>query len=151
MRSTLVAFLHLVAAVPGAAAAAPTVVDYARAGLPVFTARRGGLQLNGKRLTLKGLSWFGFEGNNAVVDGLWQRPIDAYMEFIVANRFNALRIPLACNPFAQPDASRLPVDRRAEPGGDGHADIADARGGARRLSRATCAAGRASARQRCLA
>ena len=97
MRSALVALLHQVAASSVAAATAPPVLDYARAGLPVFTARHGGLQLNGKRLTLKGLSWFGFEGNNAVVDGLWQRPIDAYMEFIVANHFNALRIPLACN------------------------------------------------------
>ena len=85
------------------AAVAPDAVpgsghsNFAHHGLPVFTAHQGGLQLNGKHLTLKGLSWFGFEGNNAVVDGLWQRPLDAYLDFVASNGFNAIRVPLAYN------------------------------------------------------
>lgn len=89
----------LVRAIATAAAAASGGghTSFAHHGLPVFTAQQGGLQFNGKRLTLKGLSWFGFEGNNAVVDGLWQRPLDAYLDFIAANQFNAIRVPLAYN------------------------------------------------------
>ena len=45
----------------------------------------------------KGVSWFGFEGNNALVDGLWQRPIAGYLDFLAENGFNALRLPLAYN------------------------------------------------------
>jgi endoglucanase len=97
--------VQLLALAVAAAAVAPDAApagghstsDHAHHGLPVFTALQGGLQLNGKRLTLKGLSWFGFEGNNAVVDGLWQRPLDAYLDFVAANGFNAIRVPLAYN------------------------------------------------------
>eukprot|EP00966_Prymnesium_polylepis_P015288 353602-Prymnesium_polylepis.4 len=64
---------------------------------PDFTATRGSLHLNGKKLHLKGLSWFGFEGDNAVVDGLWQHSVDSYLDVLVANQFNALRVPLALN------------------------------------------------------
>ena len=45
--------------------------------LPEFHARGGYLQMNGKRVYVKGISWFGFEGDSAVVDGLWKRPVEA--------------------------------------------------------------------------
>ena len=53
--------------------------------------------LDGKEVHIKGLSWFGFEGDNAVADGLWQHSVDSYLDFLVANHFNALRLPLALN------------------------------------------------------
>ncbi|KAL1530709.1 hypothetical protein AB1Y20_001608 [Prymnesium parvum] len=64
---------------------------------PQFHARGGHVLMDGKRLRLKGLSWFGFEGDNAVADGLWQQPVDSYLEFFSANQFNAMRVPLALN------------------------------------------------------
>lgn len=64
---------------------------------PDFTASRGLVLLNGKKLHVKGVSWFGFEGDNAIADGLWQHSVDSYLDFLVANQFNALRMPLAFN------------------------------------------------------
>lgn len=46
---------------------------------------------------LKGLSWFGFEGPTACVDGLWERPLDEYLDFVASLGFNALRIPVAAD------------------------------------------------------
>ncbi|KAL3914078.1 MAG: hypothetical protein SGPRY_007751 [Prymnesium sp.] len=79
--------------------AAPVAHDPSAADCcgPQFTASRGSLLLNGKKIHLKGLSWFGFEGNQAVVDGLWQRSVDSYLDFMVSNHFNAIRVPLALN------------------------------------------------------
>ena len=64
---------------------------------PDFTAAKGSLLLNGRRLHVKGVSWFGFEGDNAILDGLWQYPIESYLDFLEKNQFNALRLPLALN------------------------------------------------------
>ena len=97
-----------------AAAVAPEVApagghsasDHAHHGLPVFTALQGGLQLR-QVAHAEGPPWFGFEGNNAVVDGLWQRPLDAYLDFIAANGFNAIRLPLATTTSCQPHAGRV--------------------------------------------
>ena len=63
---------------------------------PSFEASGGELRMNGKPFKVQGISWFGFEGNTAVVDGLWARTIDEYLDF-VAKHFNALRLPLALN------------------------------------------------------
>lgn len=64
---------------------------------PTFHARRGKVLIDGKPIRLRGVSWFGFEGDNAVVDGLWRRPMERYLDFVQAERFNALRLPLALN------------------------------------------------------
>ena len=49
--------------------------------------------------TSRRISWFGFEGDSAVVDGLWKRPVEAYIDFLANDPrgFNALRLPLAYN------------------------------------------------------
>ena len=44
-------------------------------GLPEFTAANNKILMDGKPIRLRGANWFGFEGANAVVDGLWERPI----------------------------------------------------------------------------
>ena len=41
--------------------------DVSLPNLPEFHARGGYLQMNGKRVYVKGISWFGFEGDKAVV------------------------------------------------------------------------------------
>ena len=48
-----------------------------------------------ERFEIKGVSWFGAEGNGACPDGLWQRPATAFLDDVSRLRFNALRIPLA--------------------------------------------------------
>ena len=44
-------------------------------GLPAFTAANNKIFMDGKPIRLRGANWFGFEGANAVVDGLWERPM----------------------------------------------------------------------------
>ena len=46
---------------------------------------------------LKGVSWFGFEGRTACVDGLWERPLAEYLDVVASLGFNALRIPVAAD------------------------------------------------------
>jgi endoglucanase len=42
---------------------------------------------------LRGMSWFGFETQDYVVNGLWQHSMDWYFELLSQNGVNALRIP----------------------------------------------------------
>ena len=48
-------------------------------GLPAFTAANNKICMDGKPIRLRGANWFGFEGANAVVDGLWERPMSEYV------------------------------------------------------------------------
>lgn len=51
---------------------------------------------NGNEITLKGISWFGFETNNLVVHGLWTgRSMDSFLKQIHSLGFNALRVPIS--------------------------------------------------------
>ena len=49
----------------------------------------------GKQFNLSGLSWFGFETQDFVVNGLWSHPMDFYMDLIKNNGINTLRIPFS--------------------------------------------------------
>ncbi|KAL1507623.1 hypothetical protein AB1Y20_007242 [Prymnesium parvum] len=44
---------------------------------------------------LKGVNWFGAEGEGKCPDGLWQRPAADYLDSIVSLGFNSIRLPLA--------------------------------------------------------
>lgn len=48
-----------------------------------------------QRLELRGVSWFGFEGTGAIVDGLWQQPISFYINMLQKQGVNALRLPVS--------------------------------------------------------
>ena len=65
------------------------------ASLPVFTAIGSSIRMGGTAIKLKGVSWFGAEGIGHVPDGLWANTLDFYLEFLMENDFNALRLPLA--------------------------------------------------------
>ena len=65
--------------------------------LPVFTATGGKLQMDNVPIHLKGVSWFGAEGDGCVPDGLWSRPMAEYLDFVAANGLNAVRVPVAVN------------------------------------------------------
>ena len=63
--------------------------------------------LRSDRISIKGVNWFGAEGQNAAPDGLWERSAAEYLDFAVEHGFNALRLPLAVNHVL----SDPPVDR----------------------------------------
>lgn len=44
---------------------------------------------------VRGISWFGTETQDFVVNGLWSHPMDFYMDILEHNGFNALRIPFS--------------------------------------------------------
>ena len=69
-------------------------------GLPAFTAANNKIFIDGKPIRLRGANWFGFEGANAVVDGLWERPMAEYVGFLASQGFNAVRVPLAMDNIA---------------------------------------------------
>ena len=69
-------------------------------GLPAFTAAKSQIFMDGKPIRLRGANWFGFEGANAVVDGLWERPMAEYVGFLASQGFNAVRVPLAMDNIA---------------------------------------------------
>lgn len=62
--------------------------------LPVFTAENGKVLMDGQPLILKGVSWFGAEGTSAVPDGLWERPMGKYLDFVVSTYPNPITLTL---------------------------------------------------------
>ena len=50
---------------------------------------------NGEQTNIRGLSWFGFETQDFVVNGLWSHPLDWYLDLIKQNNFNVIRIPFS--------------------------------------------------------
>eukprot|EP01084_Bolivina_argentea_P232315 391575_1 len=53
------------------------------------------IYLNGNRFNMKGLSWFGFETSNYNLYGLDKHSLDWYLDWIVNNDFNAIRLPFS--------------------------------------------------------
>ncbi|KAG5178728.1 putative endogluconase [Tribonema minus] len=61
-----------------------------------WTVSNGDILLNGQPFRVRGANWFGFETTASVVHGLWGlTTMDKVMDFLVANKFNALRIPFS--------------------------------------------------------
>ncbi|KAK9811233.1 hypothetical protein WJX72_000405 [[Myrmecia] bisecta] len=60
-----------------------------------LTSTQGALYLNGQRFYLKGTSWFGFEGGDNALHGLWSVTMHSLLDFLQQNGFNALRIPVS--------------------------------------------------------
>jgi len=44
---------------------------------------------------LSGISWFGFETQDFVVNGMWSHPMSWYMDFMKNNGFNTIRVPFS--------------------------------------------------------
>jgi endoglucanase len=72
---------------------------------------------------LKGVNWNGIESDCRAVHGLWENPIDFYMDILQAHAFNALRLPVSYEVmrdltlpvtsgcvFKEPGASAMSVD-----------------------------------------
>lgn len=62
--------------------------------VPAYKTLDGILQDNdGNPMRIKGISWFGFETQDQVVDGLWARDMKYYMDLMAQDGFNVIRIP----------------------------------------------------------
>lgn len=63
--------------------------------MPEFFAKDSGIYLDKEKITLKGVSVFGFETEVYCLHGLWQVSLKSLLDFIKSNKFNAIRIPLS--------------------------------------------------------
>ena len=61
----------------------------------VFSSHDHAIYLNDKPFNLKGASWFGFEGDIYVVNGLWEVSWESLLDFLQSNGFNAMRLPFS--------------------------------------------------------
>ena len=61
-----------------------------------WTVKNGHI-INDKNETvgIRGISWFGFETPDFVVNGLWTHPLDWYLDLLKQNNINAIRIPFS--------------------------------------------------------
>lgn len=63
----------------------------------------------------RGLSWFGFETQDFVVNGLWAHSMDYYLDRLRENGFNFLRVPFSAewvlyNPTIRPTSAAVQAD-----------------------------------------
>lgn len=70
-------------------------------------------------VALRGLSWFGFETQDFVVNGLWVHSMDFYLDMLHRHRFNLLRIPVSAewvyyNFDLYPDSGFVSADPAAQ-------------------------------------
>lgn len=70
---------------------------------------------NGDPVRLRGISWFGFETPDKVVNGLWMNPMNKYLDLVKQEGFNVMRIPFSAewilyNFDASPDAHFVSAD-----------------------------------------
>ena len=60
-----------------------------------FFAKDGGIFRGAEKVSIKGLNWFGLETEVYGLHGLWSVSMTQLLDFVKANKFNALRIPLS--------------------------------------------------------
>lgn len=53
------------------------------------------IYFNDTTTQIRGISWFGFETELRVVEGLWANPMTYYLDILQAHQFNVLRIPFS--------------------------------------------------------
>lgn len=61
----------------------------------VWTSENGNVLLNGKVFHIKGANWFGFETGGANLLGLSKKSMTEMLDWLQAEQFNALRIPIS--------------------------------------------------------
>ena len=58
--------------------------------MAIFSTFNGQLTFNNQEIFLRGINWYGMETPNIVMEGLWQYPIDSYLDLLVNHSFNYL-------------------------------------------------------------
>jgi endoglucanase len=64
---------------------------------------------------LKGINWHGMESDCRVVHGLWENPLDFYMDLLKTQNFNAIRVPLSLEIMQNLELELNPECTRADP------------------------------------
>lgn len=49
---------------------------------------------NDDLLNIKGFNWYGFETKSSCIEGLWENPIDFYLDTMHNEHFNMIRVPI---------------------------------------------------------
>lgn len=60
-----------------------------------WTTKKGQIYLNEKPVSLRGLSWFGFETQDFVINGLWSHPMEWYVDLLSRLQINSVRVPFS--------------------------------------------------------
>lgn len=60
-----------------------------------FTAKNGAIYHGDKKLSIKGVNWFGLETEVYCLHGLWSVSMKSLLDFIQQNGFNAIRVPFS--------------------------------------------------------
>jgi aryl-phospho-beta-D-glucosidase BglC (GH1 family) len=53
-----------------------------------------------------GCSWFGYETETQCLHGIWTHKLESFLDFLVANRFNAIRVPFTAELALDLDAAQ---------------------------------------------
>lgn len=82
---------------------------------PQWTQKQGQIYWHGKTVTLRGCSWFGFETQDYVVNGLYSHSMDYYFDVMKSVGINVIRVPVSAewiyyNPDIQPQSGMYAAD-----------------------------------------
>lgn len=61
----------------------------------IWQTRSSQIFLNNEQVHLRGISWFGFETQDFVLNGLWSHPMDWYLDQLQDLGINSIRIPFS--------------------------------------------------------
>jgi endoglucanase len=85
-----------------------------------FFAKNGGIYQNDKKVSIKGVNYFGFETEVFTLHGLWQVSLTSLLDFCKNNGFNAIRMPFSTELALNLDGIKCKgINTSANPGMDG--------------------------------
>lgn len=71
-----------------------------------FSAQHGKIHLNGQPVSLRGINWFGFELVDNHPHALWANSLQAYVDIIKHNGFNAVRLTMSAETMLNLDSAK---------------------------------------------
>ncbi|MEM0989899.1 MAG: cellulase family glycosylhydrolase [Pseudomonadota bacterium] len=80
---------------PGGAMTTPSPAGSLIADGPLSTAGNQIVDVNGNAVQIRAVNWFGAENDVRAPHGLWQRPMTDMMDQMLAEGFNAIRLPFS--------------------------------------------------------
>jgi endoglucanase len=83
-----------------------------------FFAKNGRIYLNDTPISIRGINWFGCEIDGCV-HGLWMQSLDKFIDTLVKNKFNALRVTMSAETMLNMDTIKVKyVNGSLNPGMD---------------------------------